>query len=65
MNAYKRKIDVTDDKDIDVYADEEESVETEETAVETVERRIKAVEVVLDKGTTLFYKKTKKISQKS
>ena len=42
VNAYQRKkIDTTDDKTIDVYADEEK---TEETVEETVEEVVEAVE---------------------
>lgn len=37
VNAYKRRIDVTDDKEIDVYSDDEEEVseQTEETVEDT------------------------------
>ena len=52
-NAYKNKIDVTDDKSVDVYSDEETKVETTEEAtaeteevVETVEEVVEAVEAV-------------------
>ena len=39
VNAYKKRIDTTDDKSIDVYADETQEVaeETTETVEETVE----------------------------
>ena len=43
VNAYKRKIDVTDDKNIDVYADDEESADTQE-AEETQETADEAAE---------------------
>ena len=43
VNAYKRKkIDTTDDKSIDVYADEETVEETTENAVETSEEQAEA-----------------------
>ena len=37
VNAYKRKIDTTDDKTIDVYAEDETQTQTEETVEETTE----------------------------
>jgi major membrane immunogen (membrane-anchored lipoprotein) len=50
VNAYKRKIDTTDDKTIDVYADEEKAEETTESVVEetveTVEEPQETVEEV-------------------
>ncbi|MBE5753208.1 MAG: hypothetical protein E7343_03975 [Clostridiales bacterium] len=46
VNAYKKRIDTTDDKSIDVYADEETTEETvEETAEETVEETVETEEV--------------------
>lgn len=46
VNAYKRKIDTTDDKSIDVYSDEAETVEetVEETAEETAEKAVQETE---------------------
>ena len=46
VNAYKHKIDTTDDKTIDVYADEEAVVE--ETAEETVEAPVETEEPAQD-----------------
>ena len=37
VNAYKKKIDVTDDQTIDVYADEKAEETTEESVEETQE----------------------------
>ena len=49
VNAYKRKIDTTDDKSIDVYADEEETTETvEEAKEEVVEDTEEVVEEVVE-----------------
>ena len=45
VNLAKRKIDTTDDKSIDVYADETETVETEEVSEENVEEVVEAEEV--------------------
>ena len=44
VNAYKRKIDTTDDKSIDVYADEEETAE--ETVVEEATEVVPETETV-------------------
>ena len=46
-NAYKKRIDVTDDKTVDVYSDEEETVEetVSETPAESEEEVVEATEV--------------------
>ena len=48
-NAFNKKLDVTDDKNLDVYADEEKETETtatEEPATEETVEEVEAVEVV-------------------
>ena len=43
-NAFNKKLDVTDDKNVDVYADEEPATEETETAEEVVEETVEVVE---------------------
>ena len=49
VNAYKTlKIDTTDDKSIDVYADDTPAEETKEEAVEVTEEKVEATEEVAE-----------------
>lgn len=48
VNAYKKRIDVTDDKTVDVYSDEEETEATEEAETAETTEEVEAVEEVTE-----------------